>query len=80
MIKKEDFVKSFPLIIQYCTVDNVASAGCVIDEGKEHDCRYSTGKDAVTKKEDCKYWKEMPNVAFTGNVWNWIDNYQKENK
>ena len=80
MIKKEDFLKRFPLKNHFCMVDDVVNEQCVIDEGKEYDCRYSTGKDAVTKKEDCKHWEEVPNVEFINVVWDWIDNYQKEKK
>ena len=80
MIKKEDFVKSFPLKVNRCTVDDVVSEGCVLDDGMLFDCSQSYAGSGLQKKEDCKYWKEVDNWAFIEDVWDWIDNYQKENK
>ena len=78
MINKEDFLKKFPLKKKYCVVDYNVSERCVLDDDRSYDCIHSDGKNGVTKKEDCKYWKDMPNWEYIEDIWNWINNYQKK--
>ena len=77
MIKKEDFEKKFPLTVKGCVVDEPDILDtCCIDSGEIWNC--AKAKDYKTK-EECPYWKDLPNFAYIEDVWNWIDKYQKQN-
>ena len=74
MIKKEDFIKKFPLKVKGCTVDLTVSMNCCIDDNRDFDCVYA---QRYRTKEKCPHWQDLPNWEYVDDIWKWIENYQK---
>ena len=77
MIKKEDFLKEFPIKVKGCVVDDPdILMTCAIDTEEPWDCVKSGD---YKSKEDCPYWRDLPNWDYIERIWDWIEKYQTKN-